>query len=194
MLKTAGHSGKTDEELVLLTLQDQENYIYLIERYEEKLKRYIRRISNFCEDDIADILQDIFIKAYRNLRDFDRKLKFSSWIYRIAHNEVISKFRKYKARPQSVIAVDDAKVINKFAAEIDIEDGLDKEYLAKKMKVVFGKLDRKYREVLVLRFFEDKSYEEISDILRKSTGSVGTLVKRAKEKLKKEIKKSKTKF
>ncbi len=194
MDKSADNHSRSDEELVLLTLQNEVYYADLIERYQGKLRRYIRRISNFPEEDIDDILQDIFIKAYQNLNDFDRKLKFSSWIYRITHNEVISKYRKYKARPQNIIAVDDEKIINKFAADINISEDIDKNYLKKALVKVLQTLERKYREILVLRYFEDKSYEEISDILRKPVNTIGTLLKRAKEKLRLAILNSDTKF
>ena len=62
---------KTDEELVKLTLADQEWYLCLMRRYEAKLTRYIRRISGLNDQDLEDVLQDIFIKAYRNLNEFD---------------------------------------------------------------------------------------------------------------------------
>lgn len=121
------------------------------------------------------------------MNDFDPKLKFSSWIYRITHNEVISQFRKTKSRPQPVIAVDDAKIINRFSADIDFLKEIDQDYLAKDFGNLLAKMDSKYREVLVLRYMEDKSYDEISHILKKTNGSVGTLINRAKKKLKEKI-------
>ncbi len=191
-MTTAGHSDKSDEELVSDTLKNEEFYAILIARYQDKLARYVRRISNFSDDDIEDVLQNVFIKAYRNLNDFDQKLKFSSWVYRITHNEVISQYRKRQARPLNVIAVDDEKVINRFAADIDLENDIDQTYLTEQMSKALSKINRKYREVLVLRFMEDKSYEEISGILKKPVSTVGTLLRRAKEKLKLELARSST--
>lgn len=60
-----------DEEIVRLALDNPDFYACIVERYEEKLTRYIRRISSASDDDIQDILQDVFIKAYKNLNDFD---------------------------------------------------------------------------------------------------------------------------
>jgi RNA polymerase sigma-70 factor (ECF subfamily) len=68
---------KTDEEIVVLSLKNQEFFTYLIERYEEKLFRYIRRISNTTQEDAEDILQESFLKCYRNLNGFDTKLSKS---------------------------------------------------------------------------------------------------------------------
>jgi len=187
MVITAHNSNKTDAELVLLTLQNQDYYAFIVDRYTAKLSRYIKRLSNFSNEDIEDVLQNVFLKAYRNLNEFDQKLKFSSWIYRITHNEVISQFRKNKVRPQTVIAVDDAKIINKFSADIDIPRELDQKFLTQKYSNFLSNLSAKYREVLILRYLEDKSYEEIADILKTSIGSVGTLISRAKQKLKKEV-------
>jgi len=174
---------KTDEELVALTLESQENFAYLVERYREKLLRYIRRISAVYLEGAEDILQEIFIKAYTNLRGFDAKLKFSSWIYRIAHNTVISHYRKVKARPQSV-SLEDANelALERLTAEINIEKDVDTKILREQIEIAFGHIDVKYKEVLYLRFFEEKSYEEISDILKKPKGTVATLLNRAKKK------------
>lgn len=174
----------------MATLKNEDFYGVLIERYQAKLTRYVRRISNFSDDDIEDILQNVFIKAYRNLNDFDRDLKFSSWIYRITHNEVISQFRKRQARPQNVIAVEDEKVVNRFSANINLEKDIDNDFLSKKIAEGLARVAPKYREILVLRFMEDKSYEEISNILKKPVSTVGTMLRRAKEKLKHQVAKA----
>jgi len=190
MVIPAEQQDKSDEELVLDTLKNEDFYGVLIERYQSKLTRYVRRISNFSDDDIEDVLQNVFIKAYRNLNDFDRDLKFSSWIYRITHNEVISQFRKRQARPQNVIAVEDEKVINRFSANIDLEKDIDNAFLSKNIVKALARVAPKYREILVLRFMEDKSYEEISNILKKPVSTVGTMLRRAKEKLKHQVAKA----
>ncbi|MDD5489902.1 MAG: sigma-70 family RNA polymerase sigma factor, partial [Candidatus Moranbacteria bacterium] len=87
MIEKENCREKTDEEMVALTLKNQDYFACLVERYEPKLMRYIRRISAATQEDAEDLLQDVFVKVYRNLNDFDQKLKFSSWIYRIAHNQ-----------------------------------------------------------------------------------------------------------
>lgn len=174
---------KTDEALVSLSLKNKEAFAYLVNRYQARLARYIRRISKFDEEETADILQDVFIKTYLNLNDFDKWLKFSAWIYRITHNQVISQYRRLKVRPQAVIAIDDESVINKFTDGVDLARDLDQKYSTAAVRAGLRKLSYRYQEVLVLRYLEEKSYEEISVILRKPIATVGTLINRAKKEL-----------
>lgn len=173
----------SDEELVKRTLENQENFSYLINRYELKLGRYIRRISGLDKEDIEDLLQDVFIKAYQNLNNFDQNLKFSSWIYRITHNEVISQWRKRKARPENVYWEVD-NILENITADFDISSDIDHDLLRKSLDKIFNKMDIKYREVLILKFIEEKNYQEISDILKKPMGTVATLINRAKKQFK----------
>jgi len=167
---------KTDQEIAALSLRDGSNFSEIIKRYEPKLARYVRRLCSCRHEDIEDLLQEVFIKVYRNLNDFDTSLQFSSWIYRITHNEVISHYRKLRARPETLnISEFEIKSDGSFAKELDRK--LDGEKIAQ----IFESLDIKYKEVLVLRFFEEKDYTEISDILRKPSGTVATLLNRAKK-------------
>lgn len=178
-------SHKTDEQLVSLSIDDKEAFWVLVKRYQEKLSRYIRRISLIRGDGLEDLLQDIFIKVYVNLNSFDTGLKFSSWIYRITHNETISYIRKNKKHEDSVLIPDED--LELIASEISIEEDFSKKDILRNINECIFKLKDKYREVLVLKFIEDKSYEEISDILRVPTSTVGTHINRAKKLLKKEL-------
>lgn len=178
------YDEKTDEELAQLTLKDENFYAILVERYEEKLTRYILRISGGSKEDVEDTLQDVFISAYKNLNDFDPNLKFSSWIYRIAHNKVISHFRKVTARPRTVTYEGDGQLLNILASDLDIARDLERKYTGEEVKSILNELDEKYKEVLVLKFLEEKDYKEISDILEKPMGTVATLINRAKKQFK----------
>lgn len=178
--------GKTDSDLVNLTLEDQDYFLCLMEKYQERLLRYIYRLTAATKEDAEDILQEVFIKVYKNLNSYDHKLKFSSWTYRITHNEVISNWRKVKARPEVINSDKTDFILDKITANLDIEKDADDKFLAEDILKVLYKLDPKYREVLILRFIEEKDYNEISDILRKPVGTVGTLLNRAKKKFKEE--------
>ena len=171
----------TDQQLVDLTIKSQDNFLYLMQRYEAKLLRYIKRLSNFSHEESEDILQEAFIKIYQNINGFDKKLKFSSWVYRITHNEVISQWRKAKVRPQNITWDISDQILNNISDDFDLDQEVDQQYLQKNIKQVLGKLDTKYQEVLILKFLEEKSYKEISDILKKPMGTVATLVNRAKK-------------
>ena len=72
MMSNMEYETKTDEELVQLTLANQEIFAFLIQRYEQKLFSYIRKITNLSEPEIEDVLQDVFIKVYKNLNNFDK--------------------------------------------------------------------------------------------------------------------------
>lgn len=174
----------SDEELVEKVLQNKDLYVFLVERYEEKLLRYILRISSSSLEDAQDILQEVFISAYKNLNGFDQDLKFSSWIYRITHNRVISHYRKVTARPKTTTYEGDNELLNILSSNEDIAKDLERKYTAKEVREVLERMDEKYREVLVLKFLEDKDYKEISDVLEKPMGTVATLINRAKKQFK----------
>jgi RNA polymerase sigma-70 factor (ECF subfamily) len=174
----------SDIELVARSLQNPDNYAELVERYEAPLLRYIARISNVSKAEAEDLLQNVFLKAYQNLNDFDPKLKFSSWIYRIAHNEVVSNWRRKSARA-SEVQLEDADAAGFFRSAFDLQKEVDEKILAARVREVLTKLPKKYQEVLILRYIEDKDYNEISDILRKPGGTVATLLNRAKKDFKK---------
>lgn len=178
----------TDENLVKLSLEDQDNFSFIIDRYETKIARYIKMLGKLSKEDIEDLLQDVFIKVYKNLNNFNTDLKFSSWIYRIAHNETINKFKKNHSIDFDFDDID--YFFKKISECIDcntenIEINLDKKILKEKINKVFTKMDLKYKEILILKFIEDKDYKEISDILKKPTNTVGTLINRAKKQFKK---------
>ena len=174
----------TDEAVVIAALADKEQFGVLMDRYEAKLRRYIARLGIRNPDDQLDVLQDIFIKVYRNLNGFDPKLKFSSWIYRIAHNEAISSYRKKNVRPEGHLIADSEELLSFAAGNLDsAELQFDQTVNADVIHQALKRLDQKYAGVLILRFFEHKDYDEISDILQIPIGSVGTLIHRGKKQL-----------
>ncbi len=181
------YETKSDEELVQLSIADVDAFYFLIKRYEPKILRYIRRMTGSKPDKAEDILQEIFLKVYRNLNSFDPTLKFSSWVYRIAHNEMINQYRKDK-QTSGTVSLDDTDEID-LSAKLIYDEDIHKTYVygetAEAVKKALQSLPVKYRDVLILRYFEDKDYNEISDILRKPPGTIATLLNRAKSKFKK---------
>jgi RNA polymerase sigma-70 factor (ECF subfamily) len=131
----------------------------------------------------------VFIKIYRNINDYDDSLIFSSWIYRVTHNYIIDWYRKNKKHISISLDDDESKLIHILQDEHDIVDTQtvhDQENIDL-IKSEIKKLPDDYQEILILKFFEDKSYEEISDILKISTSSVGVKINRAKKLLKQKI-------
>ena len=170
-----------DAALVAAALQDLEQFEKLVERYEAPLLRYILRISNFNKADAEDVLQEVFLKTWTNLNGYRSDMPFKSWIYRIAHNTVISTFRKYKTRGAQNSVDFDESLYEIRSEELGPEDDLDSKQHALRVQKVLQTLPLRYREVLILRFFEEQDYEAISDILHKPSGTVATLIRRAKK-------------
>jgi RNA polymerase sigma-70 factor (ECF subfamily) len=177
-------AARTDEEVVRATLDDRQEFRHIITRYEDKLRRYLARLGLRLKEDQDDVLQETFIKAYRNLNSFDQRLTFSAWLYRIAHNETMTWFRRRRARPEGSMVADSDEVLQLLSSpELSLPEVLDRARAVEDLKKALATLDEKYREVLILRFFEHKEYEEISDILEIPIGSVGTLLHRGKKQL-----------
>ncbi|MCD6109490.1 RNA polymerase sigma factor [bacterium] len=176
----------SDEQLVKESLKDKNKFAILVERYEQKLLRYIKRITGHYNNQAEDILQETFIKIYRNLNKFDQSLKFSSWAYRITHNESINHIRKEKETiPIETDDTETENLINILGSETDIQEETATKELATQIRKAIKKLPKKYQDVLILYYLEDKDYQEISDILKKPKATIGTLLSRAKLKLKK---------
>ncbi len=177
---------KSDEELVALALRQSDYFALIVKRYEARLAAYLRRLFNLNREDIEDILQEAFVKVYLNLNDFDGDLKFSSWIYRIVHNQAVSAWRKTKARGLAVNWEE-----SDWQNLPETRDLLTEINRLQDRQIVGAALTRlplKYRDALVLKFLEEKSYKEISDILKKPEGTVATLINRGKKLLADELK------
>ena len=169
----------TDDEVVRKSIGDLNYFTCLYLRYETKLLNYIRRIAFLSDEEAEDILQDSFIKAWRNLRGYDQGLKFSSWLYRIAHNETISFWRSKKSHGKDNRVDFDDHVFNSLSFETSFD--MDVPQHDKIIREVLEQMPVKYRDVLVLKYFESMSYEDISDILKIPEGTVATRINRAKK-------------
>lgn len=174
----------TDEQIVAETFSDKEAFAALIGRYEAKLTRYLERLGVATREDREDILQNAFIKTYRNLASFDQALSFSSWLYRIVHNEAMSFFRARRARPQVILDEAGETLIRELRdEEADTSAAAERRLGSEQLAEALGQLPPRYRDVLALRYFEDRSYAEMSDILEVPVGTVSTLIHRAKRAL-----------
>ncbi len=173
----------SDAELAVQSLAHADYFSSIVERYEPKLSRYIRRRARVTNEDVQDILQEIFIRIYTHLNDFDQTLSFSSWVYRIAHNYIISWYRKHNVRNRDRIGDMETEDLYNIADVYDIEHMQWVHEMKGTIAVYLAELSDQYREIILLRFFEDKDYEEISDILQIPPGTVATRLRRAKNKL-----------
>lgn len=179
------HEHATDEEVARSARKYRQDFAVLVERYQDKLLRYIRRIG--AGEDAEDILQETFISAFRYLNSFDDSLAFSSWIYRIAHNTTISAYRKKKIRPHGNLINDGEEFLLKIKSDTDIESELEISAGIIEINQAMLSIKQKYRDVIVLRYVEELEYKEISDVLKIPMGSVASLLSRAKKSLKSEL-------
>lgn len=170
-----------DQQLVQNSINNPEQFQEIILLYESKLRSYVSKIGSYSSSEIDDILQNTFLKAWKNLQSYNPKYALSTWIYRIARNEALSFFRRWSSTWKNV-SLDEN--IYTFKSDEDFVKELDGKIDSEKIKTVLHSLKDKYREVLILYYFQELSYQEISDILRKPTNSVGTLVSRAKKQFK----------
>ena len=169
---------KTDEEIARRVQQgDGEQFGVLVERFEAKIARYARKFL-FDAEDSKDLVQEVFLKAYTNIQSFDASRRFSPWLYRIAHNEFINAGKKRVRIPIFMFDFDllfphpaaketaDAETIRRDSREM-----LDRS---------LGKLDAKYREPLILYYFEEMDYQEIAEILQIPVPTLGVRLKRGR--------------
>ncbi len=174
----------TDEEVVYLAIKDKEKFALLMERYADKLMRYLARLGVSVYEDREDIFQDSFLNAYRHLSSFDLTLSFSSWIYRIVHNEAMSFFRRKKSRPEVILGIESDLFLFALRDEnADTAAATERRLSAHELSLALAEISQKYRDILVLRFFEERSYGEISDILKIPVGTVSTMIHRARRSL-----------
>jgi len=171
----------SDEKLIERSLQDIKYFACLFERYEKKLIRYILRISSFSEEEADDVLQEAFLKIWKNLNKFDNSLKFSSWAYRIVHNTTVSEWKKSKSHGKDQQIKIDNELFENLPSITDLTKEFQKGYSGKEIRKILNALPEKYSGVLVLKFLEEKNYNEISDILKKPSGTIATLIHRAKK-------------
>ncbi len=160
---------------------DKEAFGILVKRYESKLTRYAKKfLLNY--EDVKDLVQEVFLKAFVNIQSFDYRRKFSPWLYRIAHNVFVNAIKKQKRNPLSFFDLD--VFLPHFyheKAETNIVKDFDARYLKDILDKSLDKLDFKYREPLLLYYFEEMSYREIAEVMHIPISTVGVRLNRGKE-------------
>ena len=178
---------QTDEQIAYEVQKgDIESFGLLMGRYEQKMIRYARKFL-FRGDDVDDMVQDVFIKAYVNIKSLDTTRRFSPWLYRIAHNEFISAIRK-KGRDR-LMFLDLDLLFPHLRAKETADGDLHNQELQQMLNNGLSQLSPKYREPLVLYYSEEMNYKEIADILKIPAATVGVRLNRGKQLLKKIIRK-----
>jgi RNA polymerase sigma-70 factor (ECF subfamily) len=184
-----------DEERQLLQRikEDPKYFGIFFDEYYKPIFNYIfRRVADY--DISRDITAETFLKAFLNVQSFVwKEISISSWIYRIATNEINYFFRRQRNKPVSLDYLLQNDNFDNFDREeyqsekdkLEKELELHSEFV--KVRMSLTELDIKYQEVLSLRYFEKKSLKEIAEILDKKEGTIKSLLSRGTEKLKKLI-------
>lgn len=161
-----------EAEVVLLAQQgDGEAFRTLVELYDRRLLYFIRRILDETEE-AFDVLQEVWLRVHRDLRDLRSPRAFRVWLYRIAHDRTISALRRSRrAIPLEELPPGEVPVV-------DLPDSIFES--AELVHVALTALSVDHRRVLTLRFLEDMSIQEIADVMECSTGTVKSRLHYAK--------------
>ncbi|MDR2691631.1 MAG: RNA polymerase sigma factor [Dysgonamonadaceae bacterium] len=139
----------------------------IVSFYSDKLYRQIRKIV-LSHDDANDLLQDTFIKAWMNIDLFRGDAKLSSWLYRIAFNESITFINKQRAQNKICLDNKDAFPVEK----LESDEYFDGDALQLKLQEAIFKLPEKQKLVFNMRYYDEMTYEEISEIVGTSVGAL----------------------
>jgi RNA polymerase sigma-70 factor (ECF subfamily) len=181
-------SEQNDEEVAAQVQKgDIESFRILVERYEPKMTRYAKRFF-FDGDEGKDLVQEVFIKTYVNIKSFDTSRRFSPWIYRIAHNEFVNNIKKRQKERENTSIFDFDVLFPHLVAKETADDGFNKAEVKHMLEQALNTLSEKYKEPLVLYYFEDMDYREIADILHIPISTVGVRLQRGRAMLKKIVK------
>lgn len=164
----------------------EEAFTDLVKKYQERLYWQVRRMV-LDHDDTHDILQEIFIKVWRNLDRFQRKSSLFTWLYRIATNETLSWIDRQKRR---ATVPWDGEEAGFFHSRLVAQKGFDARKLEWKLQEAITRLPEKQRLVFQLRYYEEMPYDQMAEILETSTGSLKASYHHAVKKVEDYIKKS----
>lgn len=176
-----------DPELVARTLAgERDAFQVLVERHQDRLFGLVRHYTRNPVE-VEDIVQETFLKAYTRLESYQSQGSFYTWVYRIAVNTTLDLFKRQGRNP--VQAVEDPEVVGKEPERgvMRPDARLQESEIAEVTHKVLGELPEIFRTVLVLREFEDQSYQAIADLLGISIGTVESRLFRARARFKEKL-------
>lgn len=169
---------------------DQNAYGEIVELYKDKVFHLCYRMLG-NRHEAEDMAQEAFIRAYVNIARFNLELKFSTWIYRIATNLCIDRIRKKKPDfylDAEVSGTDGLTMYSQVAAHTNLpEDDLESMELQTTIQREISRLPEKYRSVIVLKYIEELSLKDISEVLDMPLGTVKTRIHRGREALRRQL-------
>ncbi len=183
--QNASASSLEDDKYVVEALSGSENsYSKLVDKYKKPLYFHIRKMIKEVEL-VEDLVQEVFMKAFHNLSSYSNEYAFSTWLYRIATNHTIDYLRKKKLK---TLSIHEPYKTKDGEMEIQLPDesfSTDQPVIKKERKAIvqhaIQNLPEKYKAVIEMRHMEEKSYQEIAEILDLPLGTVKAHIFRARE-------------
>lgn len=170
-----------DTELVRTALAGRESgFEELVRRYQRPIAAYVYRMVGDY-DAALDLTQEVFIKVYGSLSRYRAEFKFSTWIYKIAHNAAIDHLRRGAARETAITSDEDRPALAVESRRLTPEQESERNERCSEIEVVVQMLTPAYRELIVLRHSNDLSYEEIAEVTGLPLGTVKNRLFRARE-------------
>jgi RNA polymerase sigma factor (sigma-70 family) len=161
----------TDETVFIAHLIDvqtrEKAFRELISLYKERLYWHIRKIV-ISHDDTDDVLQNTFIKVYKNIDKFNQESKLFSWMYRIATNEAITFINKRAKERKSTVS----DIHEQLASTLESDVYFSGEAIQNILQKAIATLPQKQQLVFNMKYFDDLKYTEISEILKTSVGAL----------------------
>ncbi|MBK7707335.1 MAG: sigma-70 family RNA polymerase sigma factor [Acidobacteria bacterium] len=173
----------TDIELIASAMRGREaGFEELVRRYQRPITNYVFRMLNDYDSSL-DVTQEVFIKVYNSLSKYSSEYKFSTWLYRIAHNAAIDHIRRKSPNQQSLEAEngDGSYQLQLECPNPTPEQERERSEWRTEIAAVVKCLPAAYRELILLRHSQDLSYDEIAEITNLPLGTVKNRLFRARE-------------
>jgi len=180
-----------DGEVVQAVLDgDREAFAFLVERYQKGLVTYIYHMVHHY-DEALELCQEVFVKVYESLSRYDGQYKFSTWLYKIASNHTIDHLRRQRMTTVSIQERQDDPDMPELpleSATLNPHDAYRNKVLMEQVRKALEDLPPSYRELVLLRHFNFRSYEEMAKITGLPLGTVKNRIFRARQILMEKLK------
>lgn len=178
----------SDEKLILRFQEGDINaYNELVKRYKDRLLNFVLRYFNNVEQ-AEDVVQDTLIKLYTHASYYKNVAKFSTWIFTIAKNNALTELRKNKRKKTDSLWTDDGQVIDINSNEESLDSKVQNEIAIDQLNKFLDEIPENFRMAVVLRDFQELSYEEISKILEIPIGTIKSRINRGRIQLAEKMK------
>jgi len=178
----------SDEKLILRFQEGDINaYNELVKRYKDRLLNFVLRYFNNVEQ-AEDVVQDTLIKLYTHASYYKNVAKFSTWIFTIAKNNALTELRKNKRKKTDSLWTDDGQVIDINSKEESLDSKVQNEIAIDQLNKFLDEIPENFRMAVVLRDFQELSYEEISKILEIPIGTIKSRINRGRIQLAEKMK------